>query len=31
MGFPKIPRDKNNPDNGKTKFNENDEERLYNG
>ena len=28
MGFPKIPRDKNNPDNGKTKFNENDEERL---
>ncbi len=28
MGFPKIPRDKNNPANGKTKFNENDEETL---
>ncbi len=28
MGFSKIPRDKNNPDNGKTKFNENDEEIL---
>lgn len=28
MGFPKIPRDKNDPDNGKTKFNENDEEVL---
>lgn len=28
MGFSKIPRDKNNPDNGKTKFNESDEEIL---
>lgn len=28
MGFSKIPRDKNNSDNGKTKFNENDEETL---
>lgn len=28
MGFPKIPRDKNKPENGKTKFNEKDEETL---
>lgn len=28
MGFPKIPRDKNKPENGKTKFNEQDEEQL---
>lgn len=30
MGFKKIPRDANNPWNGKTKFNENDEMRLTN-
>ena len=28
MKFSKIPRDKNKPNNGKTKFNENDEEAL---
>lgn len=28
MGFRKIPRDKNNPGNGKTKFCESDEEKL---
>lgn len=28
MGFPKIPRDKKKPENGKTKFNDQDEEQL---
>ena len=28
MGFKKIPRDENNPENGKTKFNAQDEEKL---